>query len=105
MKKLGTKPLGDLGRIVIPEEARRVLRVKPGGRLDLYLHGETLVITRNKPPCSLCGSDGRVWRVAGGRVCKKCRDVILQRLSDELVNECNKIKDVLFGEVKNDATA
>lgn len=105
MKKLGTKPLGALGRIVIPAEVRRVLRVKAGGRVDLYLHGDTLVITRNNPPCSLCGSDGEIWRVAGGRVCKKCRDVILQRLTDDMVNEGNKIKDVLFGEVKNDAIA
>lgn len=41
-----TVVLGRQGRLVIPAEVRRALRLAPGDRLDLHVAGDRLVLQR-----------------------------------------------------------
>ena len=47
MKTTGViRRIGDLGRIVIPKEIRKNLRIKTGDNLEVYLDGDTIVLKK-----------------------------------------------------------
>lgn len=49
MKATGIiRRVDDLGRIVIPKEIRRILNVREGSPMELYIDGNKLVIERYK---------------------------------------------------------
>jgi len=51
MKATGiVRRIDDLGRVVIPKEIRRTMRIREGDPLEIYTDREGEVISRNIPP-------------------------------------------------------
>ena len=50
MKSTGIiRRIDDLGRIVIPKEMRKNLRIKSGENLEIYTEGEVILLKKNSP--------------------------------------------------------
>ena len=54
MKATGiVRRIDDLGRVVVPKEIRRVLRIREGDPLEIYTGGEgEVILTKRIPPIS-----------------------------------------------------
>ena len=71
MKELCTRKIDELGRIVLPQEARTALGIKPRQSLDVLIEEDSIVIKNTKgPTCALCGeSDATLIEVAHNHLC------------------------------------
>lgn len=55
MKETGVvRRIDDLGRVVIPKEMRRMLRLREGDPMELFMDGDVVVLRKYNP---LCGAD------------------------------------------------
>ena len=68
----GVRRIDDLGRIVIPKEIRRTLRIKEGDPLEIYTDKENLVMIKYSPISSINDfvkivADGIEFDVEGGK--------------------------------------
>ena len=74
MRRTGmSRPLDELGRIVIPMEIRRSIGLKPGMRLDIGVANDKIVLSRNEAFCACCGGthDHMLYH-AGVALCPDC---------------------------------
>ncbi|NMB01993.1 MAG: AbrB/MazE/SpoVT family DNA-binding domain-containing protein [Firmicutes bacterium] len=73
-RKLCTRKIDELGRIVLPQEARTALGTKTGQSLDIFIEGDSIVIKNTgEPTCALCGeSDATLTEVAHNHLCGDC---------------------------------
>ena len=74
-RKLCTRKVDELGRIVLPLEARSVLGVKEKQSLDVYLDADTILLKPNNdiPACHLCGeSEVQLKEVNHYLICCNC---------------------------------
>lgn len=55
-----TRAIDELGRIVIPAEARKHLGVLPKQALTLTILNDKIVLENPKPSCKLCGSTDEI---------------------------------------------
>ncbi len=61
MKKTGmTRPVDELGRVVIPKEIRTSLGIDVKDRLEILMDGDAIVLKKYNPNCVFCGSDENV---------------------------------------------
>lgn len=51
-----TRPVDDLGRIVLPKELRTSMGIREGDRLEIMVTGEHIVLAKAVPCCVICGS-------------------------------------------------
>ena len=73
MKAAGiVRPVDPLGRVVIPVELRRTLNIKTHESLQLYVHGEYIMLKKYEPACIFCGNAKDVENIRGKNVCKDC---------------------------------
>ena len=74
-RKLCTRKVDELGRIVLPQEARSVLEIREKENLDIFLKEDAIIIRKNcEPPvCTLCGeSENELIEVGHSLVCSDC---------------------------------
>ena len=56
MKSTGiVRRTDDLGRIVIPKELRRNLRIKEGDPLEIFMEGSYIMLKKYEQTCIFCG--------------------------------------------------
>ena len=75
MKFIAQRKLDELGRLVLPLEARIGAGVAEGGTLDLYLdeQGGTLWLQKASPSCINCCSREELRKLPGGKyICRRC---------------------------------
>ncbi len=73
MKKTGmTRPVDELGRVVIPKEIRTSLQIDVKDRLEILLDGECIVLKKYDPSCMFCGATEGVEDVLGKNICRSC---------------------------------
>jgi len=74
MKSIGiVRKLDGLGRVVIPRETRRILKMKEGTPLEIYLDGERIILQKYSPGCMICGSmEGLSKDKANNKLCNEC---------------------------------
>lgn len=78
MKKLGiVRSLDKIGRICLPKELRKTLKMKQGDSLEIFVEGDTICIKRVKskdgnPKCSCCGSEENLVEKNGLAMCVGC---------------------------------
>ena len=65
-----------LGRIVIPKEIRRTLRIRDGESLEIYVDGEQIILKKYQPACIFCGEAKDIVSYKGKNVCKCCMEDI-----------------------------
>lgn len=71
-----TRPVDQLGRIVIPKELRRVLEIEAGDLIDISQDGETILLNKCKDKCVLCGSTNELSEIRQKKLCKSCIETI-----------------------------
>lgn len=75
-----SRPVDDLGRIVIPKEIRTRFRIGEGTRLSIYVDEDENIMLKvmdGQERCSVCGSTEELRRSAGPYqryVCGPCLD-------------------------------
>lgn len=73
MKSTGiVRRVDDLGRVVIPIELRRTLRIAQKDPMEIFVDGDKIILKKYDPACIFCGSleDVRIFREKN--VCSKC---------------------------------
>ena len=74
MKATGiVRRVDDLGRIVIPKEIRRTLRIREGDPLEIYTEGNSVILRKHESSCVFCGSNKKVTLYKDKCICDNCR--------------------------------
>ena len=77
MKSTGiVRRIDDLGRVVLPKEIRRTLDTEEGDALEIFTHGNMIVLRRYFPGCVFCGDVEHLVQHKGHRICQRCIDVL-----------------------------
>lgn len=73
-----SRPVDDLGRIVIPMEIRRAMSIQPGDRLDVMRDGGKIIIrpVLSACTCIICGSAAAGHKYNGRNICVDCEEKI-----------------------------
>lgn len=72
MKATGiVRDLDSLGRIVIPQEIRKVQGLKPGTPMEIYTDERGIVIRRHVAGCLICGAADNTVAVEDTRFCRR----------------------------------
>ena len=76
MKATGiVRRIDDLGRVVIPKEIRRTLRVREGEPLEIFTDREgQIILKKYEPACIFCGDARDVINYKGKNICKNCME-------------------------------
>ncbi len=73
MESIGiVRKVDDLGRIVLPIELRRTMKIAIKDPLQFYVEGDTIVLKKYQPSCVFCGEVHEVTSCKGKNICKKC---------------------------------
>lgn len=65
-----------LGRVVIPTELRRILKIEEKDALEILVDGEDIVLKKYQPGCQICNSLDDVKEIEGLKLCKECIEKI-----------------------------
>ena len=71
-KSVTTREIDSLGRIVIPVQVRRALRIQPKSLVDVYIEDGHIAIYKHSPSCIFCASEDNLRQICGRPVCKNC---------------------------------
>lgn len=73
MKTTGiVRRVDELGRIVLPVELRRTLKIEIRDPLEIYTDGNRIVLKKYENTCIFCGSDENLTEYKGKMVCQDC---------------------------------
>jgi len=72
MKATGiVRRIDDLGRVVIPKEIRRTLRIREGDPLEIFVDDDKIILRRYDPACTFTGSAVDLVDFKGRKVSKE----------------------------------
>lgn len=73
MKSTGiVRKVDTLGRIVIPVELRRTLKIDVEDSLEIYTEGESIILKKYEPACIFCGEARDVKQFSNKNICSSC---------------------------------
>jgi transcriptional pleiotropic regulator of transition state genes len=73
MKSTGiVRRVDELGRVVLPIELRRTLRIEDKDSLEIYVDGEKIVLRKYEPACIFCGNAENIETFRGKNICRDC---------------------------------
>lgn len=73
MKSTGmTRPLDELGRVVLPKELRDTLNIGVKTPLKIFVDGNLILLQKYEPDCIFCGEADDVSDFKGKNICKNC---------------------------------
>jgi len=79
MKATGiVRKLDQLGRVVMPIEARRTRGIIQGDLMEIFVDGDRIVLEKFAPMCVFCGSRKDVGEHKGKNICNVCRGELVQ---------------------------
>ncbi len=68
-----TRPVDKMGRVVIPKEIRKQLKVENDkDSFEIYMQGDMVVLKKYQPRCVFCKSLDDCVMYEGYTVCKEC---------------------------------
>jgi transcriptional pleiotropic regulator of transition state genes len=75
MKATGvTRPIDNLGRVVIPVEILRANNWAQGvDRVEIFTEANTVILRKYQPGCTFCGSMDALVEFGGQHICGACR--------------------------------
>ncbi|MDI6715547.1 MAG: AbrB/MazE/SpoVT family DNA-binding domain-containing protein [Actinomycetota bacterium] len=74
MKSTGiVRRVDELGRIVIPMELRRTFGIEIKDPLEIFVDGDSIVLSKYQAVCVFCGSATRIESFKGKNVCQSCK--------------------------------
>jgi transcriptional pleiotropic regulator of transition state genes len=77
MKATGiVRKVDDLGRLVLPKELRRTLKIHEGDPLEIFTENDgSIILKAYKPGCVCCGNLDNLKELPDGvKICQKCID-------------------------------
>lgn len=79
-----TRPVDDVGRVVIPKEIRKSFNIVSGARLDIPVSGKSIILTPSEEGCVVCGRIGaKGYRLGDVHICEKCYKSMEDETDDE----------------------
>lgn len=73
MRAVGmTRKVDQLGRIVLPAEMRRMLRIEDGDLVEISVEDDHLALTKVEDRCIFCGAGNELTDFREKRVCAAC---------------------------------
>ena len=57
MKYIEDRVVDELGRIVLPTQAREILRINSGNKLSIYSDGDKIILKSSRSICKICGCE------------------------------------------------
>ncbi|MBR4723806.1 MAG: AbrB/MazE/SpoVT family DNA-binding domain-containing protein [Clostridia bacterium] len=73
-----SRPIDELGRIVIPKEIRNALDMRPKDEIEIYIEDGNMIMRKAKPFCAFCGKGEELSPFSGKYICGGC----LKKLRD-----------------------
>lgn len=67
-----TRPLDNLGRVVIPIEIRNQLGIKEKDRILFFTEGTNIILRKFQQECIFCGKQKGLIDFKEQKICKKC---------------------------------
>lgn len=73
MKATGTtRPIDNLGRLVLPIELRRMFNLHSGDPVEVFVDDTYIMLKKYEPTCIFCGEAKDVQNFHGKLVCPHC---------------------------------
>ncbi len=73
MKSTGiVRKLDNLGRIVLPIELRKTLKLEDNAAMEIFTEGDSIVLRKYETCCAFCGSTKNTTSFKDKCVCQKC---------------------------------
>ena len=73
MKATGiVRKVDQLGRIVLPIELRRTLKIDIRDPLEIFVEGDSILLKKYEPACILCGESDGLVEYKGKKICREC---------------------------------
>ena len=66
------RKVDDLGRIVIPKEVRKNLKISENDVLEIFSDSSSIIIKKQNISCILCGSKRNLIVFNEKNICKNC---------------------------------
>jgi transcriptional pleiotropic regulator of transition state genes len=77
MKSTGmTRPIDNLGRIVIPMELRKTMDLKSTDTMEIFTDADTIILRKYVRGCEFCGGSHELKPFGGKEICGHCREDI-----------------------------
>ena len=70
MCTVAKRRIDELGRIVLPQDARAAMKLSVKDAVDISWEDDKIIIKKAKPTCKLCGSEENVKESLG--ICQAC---------------------------------
>lgn len=67
-----TRPLDNLGRVVIPKELRTQKGLEGGDQVEIFTTEDGILLKKYQPACEFCGGYDGLTVVKGHKLCKNC---------------------------------
>ncbi len=78
MKSTGiVRRVDELGRIVIPMELRRTFGIEIKDPLEIFVDGNSIVLSKYQSVCVFCGSSTQIESFKGKNVCQDCKKELM----------------------------
>lgn len=75
------KKVDDLGRVTIPVDIRRQLKIDLDEKLEVFTDGTSVIYRKHNNTCTICGSNKNLHEFEGQLYCNNC----IHKLSQILV--------------------
>lgn len=73
MKTTGmSRPVDELGRIVIPKEIRRSFKIEDKDLLEIFIDGDSIILKKAVELCALCNSSEEIESLGDKFICRNC---------------------------------
>ena len=73
MKSTGiVRKVDELGRIVLPKELRRTMKISEKDPLEIFVDEDTVILKKYEPECIFCGDAKDNVNFKGKRICLSC---------------------------------
>ena len=66
------RKLDNLGRIVIPKQIRKKMRLKEGDKLKIYTKGNKVFLYKEIKSCDFCNNTKDLFEFENKKICKNC---------------------------------
>ena len=78
------------GRIIIPADMRRLLKIKTNDQLHIAMDGNRLIIEKKQNACALCGGTEALIKTDEKYICKQCYRKLCMSIQFDITYEERK---------------
>lgn len=83
MKSTGIiRGVDKMGRVVIPKEIRKQLKVENNvDSFEIFVEGDSVILRKYEPKCIFCSSTGDNIELNGRIVCRECAEKLYEQIN------------------------